>query len=136
MNDDSTRREIEGIDATTYAGKALLACQVKARGIFGEDFLNYRLVDFVSLMLIQNKFASKGIFVTDDNKEECFIKIIESGEEKLIEELEKFINLKDKIAVIESHRDEFYDIVKKLQILSDKEDREKVNQIVEDFLRR
>ena len=87
-------KEIEGIDAATYAGKAALAVKTKARGIFGDDLLTFYLIDFVSLMMINNKFASKGIFITDDNKEESYIKIIETGDDTLINDLEKYLALK------------------------------------------
>ena len=40
--------EIEGIDASTYAGKAALAVKTKARGIMGDDLLIFKLVDFTS----------------------------------------------------------------------------------------
>jgi hypothetical protein len=128
--------EIEGIDANTYAGKAAQACKVKARGVFGDELLTFKLLDFVSLMLLNNKFASKGIFITDDNKEECYIKIIESGDESLINDLERFISLKDDIRLIENKKAEYTSVINKLQLLSDKADVDKVNEIVEQYLRK
>lgn len=129
-------KEVEGIDANTYAGKAALAVKKKARGIMGDELLIFKLVDFVSIMLISNKFADKGIFITDDKKEEGYIKIIETGDESLINDLEKFITLKDEIKKIESQKDEYLTIINSLQQLSNKDDEESVNQIVEEYLRR
>jgi hypothetical protein len=128
--------EVEGIDSTTYAGKAVKAIKTKARGIFGDDLLTFTLLDFVSLMILNNKFMSKGIFITDDNKEECYIKIIESNEEGLITDLEKYINLKDSIKAIENKKEEYSAIVKQLQTLSDYNNEDAVNSIVEEYLRR
>jgi hypothetical protein len=128
--------EVEGIDTTTYAGKAVKALKTKARGMFGDDLLTFRLIDIVSLMLINNKFANKGIFITDDNKEESYIKIIETGDDSLITDLEKFLVLKDNIKRIESAKEEYSVLVKKLQSLSNYDDAEAVNQIVENYLRR
>ena len=75
--------EIEGIDASTYAGKAAKACKTKVRGIMGDDLLIFTLIDFVSFMELNNKFASKNIFITETNKEEKYIEIIETGDESL-----------------------------------------------------
>jgi hypothetical protein len=129
-------KEIEGINADTYAGKAASALKLKARGVFGDELLTFHLLDFVSLMLLNNKFANKGIFITEDNKEECYIKIIEQGDESLIEDLERFINLADSIKAIESKKAEYQQTVKQLQQLADYDDRDAVNKIVEEYLRR
>lgn len=128
--------EIEGIDGSTYAGKAALAVKTKARGIMGDDLLIFTLMDLISIMLINNKFLSKGIAITDDNKEECYIKIIELGDETLIADLEKFINLKDKIAIIEKNKTEYDDIINSLRRLQNFDDTDAVNAIVEAYLRR
>lgn len=129
-------KEVEGIDASTYAGKAASALKLKARGVFGDELLTFHLLDFVSLMLLNNKFASKGIFITEDNKEECYIKIIEQGDESLIEDLERYINLSDSIKAIEAKKNEYQQTIKQLQQLADYGDRDAVNKIVEEYLRR
>jgi hypothetical protein len=128
--------EIEGIDAGTYAGKAAKAVKTKVRGIMGDDLLIFKLLDFVSLLMINNKFLSKGIAITDDNKEECYIKIIELGDDTLITELERYITLKDEIKKIEADKQEYAEIINKLQLLADFNDTEAVNKIVEEYLRR
>ena len=128
--------EIEGIDASTYAGKAAKACKLKARGILGDDLLTFKLLDFVSLMLLNTKFASKGIFITEDNKEEAYIKIIEAGDESLIVELENYIQLVDNIQAIEKDKNEYKELINKLQVLENYNDEEQVNSIVEEYLRR
>lgn len=129
-------KEIEGIDASSYAGKAALAVKTKARGVMGDDLLIFKLVDFVSYIMINNKFLNKGIIITDDTKEEGYIKIIESGDESLINDLEKYIELRDSIKVIEAQKTEYSDIISKLRMLSNLNDEAMVNSIVESYLRR
>jgi hypothetical protein len=129
-------KEIEGIDASTYAGKAALAVKTKARGMLGDELLTFKLIDFVSFMSINNKFLEKGIIVTDSNREEAYIKIIETGDETLITDLEKYLSIKDDIKVIESKKEEYFKIINKLQRLSNKNDDTAVNTIVEEYLRR
>ena len=132
----SEYKEVEGIDATTYAGKAALAVKTKARGILGDDLLIFKLVDFVSFMILNNKFLRKGFGITEDSKEESYIKIIESNDEGLINDLEKYISLCDDIKKIEEQKNEFTNIIKQLQILNDHNNEESVNKIVESYLRR
>lgn len=130
------REEVENIDTSTYAGKAVKAVRVKARGIMGDDLLTFYLMDIVKFMILTNEFMSKGIFITDDNREECYIKIIEMGEESLIEKLEDYLNMKDSINVIQSKKEEYQKIITQLQELEDKNDEISVNSIVEEYLRR
>lgn len=129
-------KEIEGIDASTYAGKAIKAVKTKARGIMGEELLIFTLLDFVKFIQLNNKFMDLGIYITDDNKEECYIKIIEKNDPKLIDDLEEYINLKDSIKVIENNKKEYVKIVNKLKSLDDLDNETEVNSIVEDYLRR
>lgn len=128
--------EIEGIDGETYAGKAALAVKTKARGVLGDDLLTFTLLDFVSCMMINNRFLNKGIIITDDTKEEGYIKIIETGDESLIGDLEKYIELRDRIKLIEAKREEYYEVINQLKRLSDYNDVDNVNKIVEEYLRR
>lgn len=128
--------EIEGIDATTYAGKAAWAVKTKARGILGDDLLIFKLVDFVSYIMINNKFLNKGIIITDDTKEEGYIKIIETGDESLIGDLEKFIELRDNIKLVEASKNEYTEVINNLKRLADHNNEAAVNGIVEDYLRR
>ena len=128
--------EVDGIDTNTYAGKAAHAVKTKTRGILSNTgFETFIFLDFVELLLLNNKFASKGIFITDDNREECYIKIIELGESSLIDDLEKFINLKDSIQELTNKRNEYVSIIDQLKNVDD-DSEEKVNQIVEEYLRR
>ena len=129
-------KEIEGIDASTYAGKAAKAVKTKVRGIMGDNLISFTLIDFISFMLLNNEFISKGIIITDSNKEECYIKIIETGDENLINNLEKYLTLKDNIKKIEKNKDEYSSIINQLQLLTDYDDSNAVNSIIQEYLRR
>ena len=128
--------EVEGIDSSTYAGKAAKAVKTKVRGIMGDNLISFTLIDFVSFMLLNNEFISKGIIITDSNKEECYIKIIETGDENLINNLEKYLTLKDNIKKIEKNKDEYSSIINRLQLLTDYNDNDAVNSIIQEYLRR
>jgi hypothetical protein len=129
-------KEIENIDVSTYAGKAAAAVKVKTRGIMGDDLLIFHLLDLVKFMILNNEFASKGIYITDDNREESYIKIIEMEDETLIGKLEEYLNVKDSINVIQRQKNEYKEIIEKLQELENKNDEVLINSIVEEYLRR
>ena len=129
-------REIEGINLESYAGKAALAVKTKARGIFGDDLLIFELLDLITFMLLNNKFANNGFFITDENKEEKYIEIIETCDEQLIEDLEKYIFLLDKIKILQNKKNEYDNIIDSLKYLSDYNDQSSVNSIIESYLRR
>ena len=126
-------RQVEGLDVESYAGKAALAVKTKVRGIMGDSLLIFTLVDFVELMLLNNKFADLGIFITDTNREESYIKIIELGDPVLIDDLEKFINLKDSIAQISDMKDEYANIIDQIKVADNEED---INGAIKDYLKR
>lgn len=128
--------EIEGIDASTYAGKAAKALKIKVRGILGDDLLTFKLIDFVNFIILNNKFTSKGIFITEENREDSYIKIIEMSDESLINDLEKYISLLESIKSINDKKEEYEDIIYKLKNLKDHNDEESVNSIIENYLRR
>lgn len=129
-------REIEGINLESYAGKAALAVKTKARGIFGDDLLIFELLDLITFMLLNNKFANKGFYITEDNKEEKYIEIIETCDEQLIEDLEKYIFLLDKIKILQNKKNEYDSIIDSLKYLNDYNDQSSVNNIIESYLRR
>ena len=126
-------RQVEGLDVESYAGKAALAVKTKVRGIMGDSLLIFTLVDFVELMLLNNKFADLGIFITDTNREESYIKIIELGDPVLIDDLERFINLKDSIAQISDMKDEYANIIDQIKVADNEED---INGAIKDYLKR
>jgi flagellar motility protein MotE (MotC chaperone) len=55
---------------------------------------------------------------------------------QLINDLEKYINLRDSIKDLEKKKDEYYSIVEKLSSLQNLNDETGVNEIVESYLRR
>lgn len=128
--------EIDGIDSSSYAGKAAKAVKTKVRGILGDDLLTFTLLDFVTFMQLNNSFASKGIFITEKNREEKYIEIIETGDEKLIEDLEKYIILLDNIKIVQKKKDEYSEVMDNLKNVQNYNDVQTVNSIVESYLRR
>lgn len=55
----------------------------------------YTLYEF---MIKNNELASRGYFITESNREEKYIEIIEAGDDTLIQLLESYLEANDKIA--------------------------------------
>jgi hypothetical protein len=53
-----------------------------------------QMYDFI---VINNELNSKGYFIYDDNREEVYLNILETGDEALIDKLEIYLNAKDVI---------------------------------------
>jgi len=83
----------------------------KLEGVVNTSDLVY-YVDFIDTNNILN---SRGFFITDDNKEEKYLEILETGDEDLIDTLEKFLISKDKLGPIKTARDEFETIIDDLK---------------------
>lgn len=128
--------KINEISTSTYAGKAAKAVKQKVQSIISDGLITFTLLDFISFIQINNMFADQGIFITNENKEQKYIEIIESGDEKLISFLEEYINLLDNIKNINNKKTEYQTIIYQLQTINDKDNIEEINKIVEEYLRR
>lgn len=78
--------------------------QALVSGIMMYDFIN-----------INNSLCDKGCYIHDDNKEEVYLKILETGEEDLISKLELYLNARDVISrssYLEIEYNKFYQNMK------------------------
>ncbi len=88
---DIIAAELNPLDA------ARTAALVKARRLVTPEYTKisgYILYDF---MCMNNELASEGYFITNKNREEQYIKIIETGDERMIALLEKYLEARDTI---------------------------------------
>ena len=51
-------------------------------------------------IVLNNDLASAGYFITNENREEKYLEILETGDEKLIAKLEDYLNYKDEIEAV------------------------------------
>lgn len=57
-------------------------------------------LNVLSFTVINNELASEGFFITNKNREEKYIEIIETENEELIEKLEQYLNILDDIQIV------------------------------------
>lgn len=127
-------KEIEGLPLDKYSGKAAAACRTKLRGVFGDSgFVMLHLMDVVMFMMLHDKLASKGYFITADNKDEMYIKILETGDVELFNILEKYIQYLSIMEVLQSKIDKYHEIIDQLKLNIDG-DQNTINSIVKDYL--
>jgi len=86
------------------------------------------LVYYIEFIENNNILNSRGFFITEDNKEEKYLEILETGDEDLIDVLEKFLIAKDKLGVVKSAKIEFDDVINSLKY-ADEKDKEELDQI-------
>jgi chromatin segregation and condensation protein Rec8/ScpA/Scc1 (kleisin family) len=51
-------------------------------------------------IILNNDLANAGYFITNENREEKYLEILETGDEKLISKLEDYLNYKDEIETV------------------------------------
>lgn len=69
------------------------------RGIDYQLFM-FSAIDFYDFLAVFNEMTAAGYFITDQNREEKYIEIIETGDEELIALLESYLEKKDKLDTI------------------------------------
>lgn len=127
-------KTISNVDVNTPAGKAILKVRNKFRGIFGDSgFLLLNLVELVKFMLLHDKFASLGIYVTEENKEDKYIEILEKDDEKLLNDLEEYIETQERVSILVRAVDIYDKLIQKIKEV-DENDEEAINKIISDYL--
>lgn len=67
-------------------------------------------------------FAEKGIFITETNQEESYLEILASGDDQMLENLEKFLDVKEKLLRIQNVRNRLRKAVNQISDAETKED--------------
>lgn len=96
--------------------------KILAEKILKEKYLNLTKTSLVDLVFYTDalmELADAGYFITDKNREDKYIEIIETGKEDLIDLLEEYLLHKDQITAIKWQRKEFNKHLKKLKSLEE-----------------
>lgn len=70
---------------------------VKIRMLVTPAFAKISGLTLYGFMVLNNDLANEGYFITNENREEKYLAILETGDEKLISKLEDYLNYKDEI---------------------------------------
>jgi hypothetical protein len=96
------------------------------RHMINRLFLNMNLMDMYDFMMIQNRFNSLGHFITEDNKEEVYLAIINDGDESLITDLENYLTAMEELNAINKRYKKFRGAIHKIVEAKDEEDLDSV----------
>ena len=86
----------------------------------------------INILLLHDKFAAEGIYITNENREEKYIEILEKDDPKLLEDLEKYIEALDRVDVINNLVKEYDDLVEKIKSY----DGEDFDSIIKEYIER
>jgi len=89
-------------------------------------FLSMNLMDMYDFMMVQNRFNSLGHFITEDNKEEVYLAIINDGDESLITDLETYLTAMEEMNDINKRYKKFRGAIHKIVEAKDEEDLDSV----------
>lgn len=103
----------------------------RVRLLINPELASVSGLTFYGFICLNNELADKGFFITDQNREKKYLEILETGDEKLIEKLETYLNYKDEIARVSHLNTKFMEFRKKI---NEEADAAKINKLADDFL--
>jgi hypothetical protein len=83
-----------GVDELQSHKDAVL---VKIRSMVTPIITKISSMTMYGFIVLNNDLSSNGYFITNQNREEKYLEILETGDEKLIAKLEEYLNYKDEI---------------------------------------
>lgn len=86
-------------------------------------FLPIKLFEYIS---INNELISKGYFISEENKEEKYLEILNKESEEFIEKFIKYLEIMDKLSMEKEIIRKYDDLVENLQTANSKDEMEKL----------
>lgn len=97
----------------------------------GQIFTKIPQYTYFRFQYLNNIFASKGYFITEDNREEIYIKILETDDEKMIEYLEEYLKVLGQLNQYEQMYQSFLNGLDEMEMTDDEVT---LNQILQEAL--
>lgn len=89
--------QIVDLKETSPIEDARNASLVKIRMLITPELSKIAGFTMYGFIVLNNDLSNAGYFITNDNREEKYLEILETGNEKLIAKLEDYLNYKDEI---------------------------------------
>jgi hypothetical protein len=89
--------EVIDFEKSDPLGEARDAAITKVRMLVTPDLSKISGFAMYGFIILNNDLAANGYFITNENREEKYLEILETGDEKLIAKLEDYLNYKDEI---------------------------------------
>lgn len=95
----------------TYRVKIIKDAKRKLESLVKEN----DMIDYINYIDLNNELAERGIFITNSNREEKYLEILETGNEHNIDLLEDYLNLRDDLSRVKSAKNDFLKILEKVK---------------------
>lgn len=92
--------EIVDLAETDVLQETRNAAITKARMLVTPEMSKASGIALYGFIVLNNDLAANGYFITNENREEKYLEILETGDEKLIAKLEDYLNYKDEIEAV------------------------------------
>ena len=124
---------IEDLLLTPYDG---LEIERQRKIMAGKEYLNTRIgipevFSFVEFVILNNYMIEKGYVITDENRHDKYLEIVETGDLDLIEKLEKFLEARDEIMTKYSWYDVYKHYINNIKKATSKS---KMNEAWKDYI--
>jgi predicted DNA-binding transcriptional regulator len=87
---------------------------VKIRTLINPVITKVSGLALYGFMVLNNELVSKGWYFYDGNREEKYLEILETGDEKLINKLEEYLNYKDEIERVSQLERQFSEYIRNI----------------------
>jgi hypothetical protein len=131
--------EFEVIDLmeTDPLQEARNAAMIKIRMLITPELSKIAGLTMYGFIMLNNDLANAGYFITNDNREEKYLEILETGDEKLITKLEDYLNYKDEIESVAQLERKFSAFRTAIKLSNTQEEVKTIEQnFLEDFYAR
>lgn len=127
--------EFEVIDLETSdpLNEARDASVTKIRMLITPELSKISGFALYGFIILNNDLSNAGYFITNENREEKYLEILETGDEKLIAKLEDYLNYRDEIDTVAYFERKFSEFRAEIKTASSVEE---VEQIEQRFLER
>lgn len=125
--------EIVDLSETNLLQETKNASVAKVRMLVTPELSKISSFTMYGFIILNNDLANAGYFITNENREEKYLEILETGDEKLIAKLEDYLNYKDEIEAMASMERRFSAYRNEIKAATTTEE---VKQIEERFLER
>lgn len=105
---------VEEVDELEFAKNVAIT---EISNIVNDKFNTLSMLEFFNFITINNIFIEKGIVITEENREEKYLEVINTEDQNLIENLEKYLEAKDHISSVYWFFDKFRNFKKELKNL-------------------
>jgi N-methylhydantoinase A/oxoprolinase/acetone carboxylase beta subunit len=130
MTDEVLPGEFEVIDLgeTDFLQEVRNATISKIRMLVTPDLAKISGFALYGFIILNNDLSNAGYFITNDNREEKYLEILETGDEKLIQKLEDYLNYKDEIESVAQLERKFAAFRSEVRVAATPEEIEEIEQ--------